>query len=331
MAQSDDPERPGKVPASTIQDAKAELFFGEKPMPSGRFQPGQSGNPNGRPKRAPELPFSLQDNAVHLATLRESRRLVTVQPNGTSTEVSMLDAVVQSQITNAVKGNPLAQRDALLRIERAYQQEAREIADSHEFWSRYRDQQWAEIERAKRNRTPLPNPLPHPDDIVIEPGRPVRVDGPIDEADMALCTQSCLYRDTLLLQQALDERLASAHPGDGYRSGGSLIWAVAFNNLIYKRFQLDENQLIWQSLRNASIPKRELLKKLHRAWQTLGVTAPRGTRFASFEIVEAIVRFGGEITAATIAGDVDRDEFLRREFNDAALNIIERFKARLAA
>ncbi len=331
MGDSDDPKRPGKIPPSAIQDAKAELFFGETPASGGRFKPGQSGNPSGRPKRPREASLSLQDNTVHLATLRESRRLVTVKLNGTSTEVSMLDAVVQSQITNAVKGNPLAQRDALLRIERAYQQEAREIAASHEFWSRYRDQQWAEIERAKRNGTALPNPLPHPDDIVIEPGRPVHVDGPIDEADMALCTQSCLYRDTLLLQDALDERLASAHPGDGYRFGGSLIWAVAFNNLIYKRFQLDENQLIWQSLRNASIPKRELLKKLHRAWQTLGVTAPRGTRFASFGIVEAIFRFGAEITAAILVGDIDRDEFLRREFNDVALDIIERFKDRLAA
>lgn len=327
----DDPKRAGKIPPSSIHDAKAELFFGEKPAPGGRFKPGQSGNPSGRPKRAPASSLSLQDNAVHLATLRESRRLVTVKLNGTSTEVSMLDAMVRSQMTNAVKGNPLAQRDALLRIERAYQQETREIADSHEFWSRYRDQQWAEIERAKRNGKLAPNPLPHPDDIVIEPGRPVRVDGPIDEADMALCTQTCLYRDTLLLQEALDDRLASAHPGDGYRSGGSLVWAVAFNNLIYKRFQLDENQLIWQSLRNASIPKRELLKTLHRAWQTLGVTAPRGTRFASFEIVEAIVRFGDEITAAVRAGDIDRDEFARREFNDAALDIIERFKDRLAA
>ncbi len=160
MAHSDDPKRPGKFSSEAIQDAKAELFFGQKPMPSGRFKPGQSGNPNGRPKRAPELTFSLQDNAVHLATLRESRRLVTVKLNGTSTEVSMLDAVVQSQITNAVKGNPLAQRDALLRIERAYQQEAREIAASHEFWSRYRAEQWAEIERAKRNGKPDPNGQP---------------------------------------------------------------------------------------------------------------------------------------------------------------------------
>ena len=159
MADSDDPKRPGKIHLSAIQDAKAELFFGERPAPGGRFKRGQSGNPSGRPKRATEASFSRQDNAVHLATLRESRRLVTVKLNGTSTEVSMLDAVVQSQITNAVKGNPLAQRDALLRIERAYQQEAREMAASHEFWSRYRDQQWAEIERARRNRTPLPSPL----------------------------------------------------------------------------------------------------------------------------------------------------------------------------
>jgi hypothetical protein len=316
-----------------MEDMKRELLGidGAKPPNAGRFKPGQSGNPKGRPKRSSETAAFVDDNAVHAATVRIAKSPVTFKENGQSVSIPMFEGIIRAQMAAAGKGNPLAQRDALLRIERALSAAARDRQERRDFWQRYRDEKLAEIERARRDGRTIPTPLPHPDDIIIEPGEDVRIEGPIDEADMALCRQTCRYRDTLLLQDALDERLAFANPGDGYRPGGSLIWALAFNNLIYRRFQLDESLLIWQQLRNAAIPKRELLRSLHRAWRTLGITAPRGTRFASFKIVEAIVRFGSEVTSAIKAGDIDRAEFMRREFNDAALDIMARFKAQLAA
>lgn len=324
-------DRSSKISPEVMENMRRELFGidGAEPQRPGRFKPGQSGNPKGRPKRSSEAATFLDDKALHAATARIANTPVSFKENGQSVSIPMFEGIIRAQMAAAGKGNPLAQRDALLRIERAFSAAERDRQETRDFWQRYRDEKRAEIERARRDGKPIPTPLPHPDDIMIEPGEEVRIDGPIDEADMALCMRSCLYRDTLLLQDALDERLAK--PGDGYRPGGSLIWALAFNNLIYRRFQLGENQLILQQLRNATIPKRELLKTLHRAWQALGITAPRGTRFASFEIVEAIVRFGNEITAAIRAGVIDQDEFLRREFDDAALEIIARFKARLVA
>jgi hypothetical protein len=324
-------DRPSKISPKVIENMRRELLGidGAEPPKAGRFKPGQSGNPKGRPKRSLEAAAFVDDKSVHAATARIAMSPVSIKENGESISVPMVEAIIRAQMATAGKGNPLAQRDVLPRIERALSAVARERQERREFWQRYRDEKCAEIDQAKRSGKPVASPLPHPDDIVIEPGEDVRIEGPIDEADMALCMRSCLYRDTLLLQDALDERLAI--PGDGYRPGGSLIWAIAFNELIYKRFQLDENQLIQRLIRNAATPKRELLKTQHRAWRTLGITAPRGTRFASFDMVEAIIRFGSEITAAILAGDIDREEFMRREFNDAALDIMERFKAKLAA
>ena len=92
--------------------------LGGGPAPGGQFKPGQSGNPKGRPKRLPEPSLSLGEHSVHAATLRESRRPVSVRSNGASSQVLMLEAIVQAQMASAATGNALAQRDVLDRIER---------------------------------------------------------------------------------------------------------------------------------------------------------------------------------------------------------------------
>lgn len=321
-----------KFPPENLENVKRELFGinGTEPATGGRFKPGQSGNPKGRPRRASEPTQSMGEQSIHAATVRAAMTPVLVRNSGASSSIPMFEAIIHAQMTIAAKGNPLAQRDALLRIERAHREVARELAATHEYWSRYRDQQWAEIERAKRNGAPLPNPLPHPDDLVIEPGQPVDVTGPIDEAEAARCAETCRLRDTLLLQHALDEKLQSTDPVDGYSAGGTLLWAIAFNKLVFERFQLSESQLIWQLLRNAAIPKRQLLKILHQTWPTLGYSVPRGTRFASYEFIAALFQFQGELIAAIRAGEIDPEAFARRDYNDVALGLMAKFKARVA-
>jgi hypothetical protein len=211
-------DRTGKIPAPVMESLKCELFGkdGAEPPRAGRFKPGQSGNPKGRPKRSSDATAFLDDHSVHAATARIAMTSVSIKENGQSVSIPMFEGIIRAQMAAAGKGNWLAQRDSLLRIERALSVVARDQQEKREFWQRYRDEKFAEIERAKRNVMPVPSPLPHPDDIVIEPGEDVRIDGPIDEADMALCAKTCLYRDTLLLQDALDEKLTT--PGDFNRS-----------------------------------------------------------------------------------------------------------------
>lgn len=318
------------ISPAAVEDVKRGLLDmdGAASARSGRFRPGQSGNPEGRPKRMPDPMPSPGEGSLHAATVRLARTPVPIKENGTSRSIPMYEAVLRAQMSTAVKGNALAQRDALARMERALWEAVRNLQEEREFWRRYRDEKRAEIQQARRNGTAVPSPLPHPDDIVIEPGQEVRIEGPIDEADMARCARTCLFRDTLLLQDALDMRLASDNPGDGYRPGGSLIWAFAVDNLAYKRFRLSEGEWLRRMLRNASMPRRALLKTLHQAWRALGMAVPRGTRFESNDVVAAIFHCSGEIADAVRAGDIDQDEFLRREFNETALEIMARFRAR---
>lgn len=325
-----DDNHSGKIPAPGLESLKRELlgFGGTEPPKGGRFKPGQSGNPKGRPKRTPAPVPTPGERSLSVATARLAQTSVSIKEHGESISIPMFEAIIRAQMASAAKGNPLAQRDALVRIERALFDAARDLQEKQEFWARYRDEKWAEIEQAKRNGEPLPNPLPHPDDIVIEPGQEIRIKGPIDEADMARCAHICLFRDTLLLQDALDVKLASTDKDKRYRPGGSVLWAMLFDHLLYKRFRLREYELAHRIDRNSLIPLRTLLKTVYQAWRTLGMDMPRGTRFASVDVVKAIFDSTAEIDDAVRAGDIDQDEFLKREYNETALEIMTRFKAR---
>jgi hypothetical protein len=321
MSKTDKPDRPGILPAAAMENLKHEMFFGTNPAPAkgGRFGPGQSGNPKGRPKRAPEPNLSLGEQSVHAATLRESKRLVSIRENGKTSQVTMADAIVQAQLASAAKGHPIAQRDALARIERAQYEEARALAKSHEFWERYRDDGWAAIARAKRDGTPMPNPLPHPDDIVIEPGQRVRFEGPCNAEEAAQYAQTCELRDALVMQYALDERL----DGDGPTTGALLALDV-LNRILPERMRLSDAALTYQLLRYEGMAKRELLTRVYRAWRALGANLPRGRRFPPLERVKQRLEFGADLLAGFKSGALDVAAMSRGEFDDAALDLMEK-------
>ncbi|MBN9315280.1 MAG: hypothetical protein J0I99_06040 [Devosia sp.] len=71
-----------------------EVGYGKPPKQS-QFQPGQSGNPNGRPKRA-KSPFTL---------LREElRSKVTLRENGRVTTVTKLEAIMKRVVADTLSG-----------------------------------------------------------------------------------------------------------------------------------------------------------------------------------------------------------------------------------
>lgn len=321
MSKAGKPDRPGKLPAAAMENLKHDMFFGTNPAPAkgGRFKQGQSGNPKGRPKRAPEPNLSLGEQSVHAATLRESKRLVSIRENDATSQVTMADAIVRAQLASAAKGHPIAQRDALARIERAQYEEARVIGKSHEFWERYRDESWAAIARAKREGSPIPNPLPHPDDIVIEPSMRVRFEGPCDAEEAARYARTCELRDALVMQYALDERL----DGEGPPTGALLALDV-LNRILPERMRLSDAALTYQLLRYEGMAKRELLKRVYRAWRALGTNLPRGWRFPSLERVKQRLEFGTDLLAGFKSGTLDVAAMSRGEFDETALDLMDK-------
>lgn len=83
-----------------LKDSDQEYSIGyKKPPPHTQFQPGQSGNPRGRPKGAKSL------NSMALAMLNE--RVTVKTQNGTRT-MTKIEALLQKQMEKASKGDDKA-------------------------------------------------------------------------------------------------------------------------------------------------------------------------------------------------------------------------------
>lgn len=86
------PERPD--PADS--DPGYEVGYGRPPLAT-RFRPGQSGNPQGRPKGRRNLATAL--NA-------ELNTRVTIQENGRKRTITKLQAAVKQLVNKAASGDP---------------------------------------------------------------------------------------------------------------------------------------------------------------------------------------------------------------------------------
>ena len=89
------------VNENTVRDEDDEAESGYsvgygKPPQASRFRPGQSGNPKGKPKKAK----TIQD----LASKMQSRK-ITITENGKTKKVSVLEAMLQRQISKALNGD----------------------------------------------------------------------------------------------------------------------------------------------------------------------------------------------------------------------------------
>jgi hypothetical protein len=81
----------------------SDVGYGKPPVHS-QFQPGQSGNPRGRPRR------NLLLNPILERALKQK---VPVLRNGIASSIPLLEAIVEKAILDAVKGNNAARKQVL--------------------------------------------------------------------------------------------------------------------------------------------------------------------------------------------------------------------------
>ncbi len=97
-----------------------------KPPKHTQFKPGQSGNPNGRPKGSRNLKTDLDD---------ELSRQILIREDGSEQRVSKQRALVMALCNKAMKGDPRAIRilvELILRFEESKAVDALEAALSAE-------------------------------------------------------------------------------------------------------------------------------------------------------------------------------------------------------
>lgn len=159
-----------------------EVGYG-RPPEEHRFRKGVSGNPAGRPKRTKpqkkqiDTGFGMKAAEEYLRL--EAYRPVMVREGEQVIELPAIQAVFRAMGVAAMKGNRFVQKtlaDMVARMEAEHHASRFELFGTmFEYQHKWRE----EIERCRKAGLPEPQPIPHPDDIHLDPNTgDARVLGP---------------------------------------------------------------------------------------------------------------------------------------------------------
>ena len=202
MSKDDDDKR--KLKPSRLQLGSHEVGYGRPPAAT-RFVKGQSGNPAGRPLGSKNKPAQLGAYDLRQIVLSEANRAVQINERDEVVTVPMVQAVVRRIGIDAMKGRPRAQ-ELFMKVNDKAQFESIQLYERQlQTYCEYKAHWEQELRcRARLGITHLPDPLPHPDDIVInrQTGE-VEMHGPMTREEEV--QYEALLKHLIMLQEGLPQ------------------------------------------------------------------------------------------------------------------------------
>ena len=147
-----------------------------------RFQKGHSGNPRGRPRRQSDRSTVINELDIDNLVLQEATRPMSIREGDKVIELPAIQAVMRSLGVAAVKGNHRAQLAFKDMTETVMLKKQSLKFEFFKAMVEYKMSWEARFAECDRNDEPRPEPVPHPDDIIIDSfAGEARVVGPQDD------------------------------------------------------------------------------------------------------------------------------------------------------
>jgi hypothetical protein len=254
-------------------DTKSRSGY-KSPPAEHRFQKGQSGNPQGRPRKAAPaatIPDSFQTDLDAMA-LRIANRPATIRDGDKTETVSTMEVVLRAEAAQAARGKRLDKKDMLERHALTLAKVQAAKREDYEDWARIKAFKLAE--RKTVAEAHWKHQLLHPDDIILGPDFEVSIIGPLNAAELANVETSCRYRDLMIMQSVLDcqcRAKSKVHRDRKDILPLSTVLAFWIDRHVFRRFRLGHVEIGRAMDQHLWKPRGDLEDEIRSARQALGV------------------------------------------------------------
>lgn len=243
-----------------------------------------------RGKPIPKRDLDSANAILHEAMRAEAKKEITVKQSGTTQKVTKEQALVRTILDKGLTGGPHFARLALNALKEANQYERERLEQDHELWGAVKARNSKLLKELPEDNADPFAVIPHPDDIIIEPDKPVRFDGPINARQVEEVREQILRREAFLIEDNLWRMRDKRRRDYTIDPWGPFFLALLEDRALPKRLQWGSDVSLDVRDRYMTGTERELSKLRRQIWKGCGVTAPRDDRLVDAPDMQATMQ-----------------------------------------